>query len=251
MNFGCEDKLVVGEGGRVILCNDCTIFALKSGRLAVVKMTFMVPVSVAGDRRKTEVLFCVKITQNEKLFRPCLCRMKKSSSECISCITYIFEGKNSGRLAGMTVGTINSNSRPHSQTLAVVAVMSRIVPGIETKWRCRENLGDKFIFLNLVLSPQRFCKLCKLLPPVFARVPEMEKIIADRSTLPKAETPMRSMALPGFNYRQRLNLHRLGCWQAASRKKTGFIFDSSRTCRKKRGEFRVPTTSLTIRLQVK
>jgi hypothetical protein len=111
----------------------------------------------------------------------------------------------------MTVGTINSNSRPHSQTLAVVAVMSRIVPGIETKWRCRENLGDKFIFLNLVLSPQRFCKLCKLLPPVFARVPAMEKIIADRSTLPKAETPMRSMALPGFNYRQRLNLHRPGC----------------------------------------
>jgi hypothetical protein len=46
MNFGCEDKLVVGEGGRVILCNDCTIFALKSGRLAVVRMTFTVPVPI-------------------------------------------------------------------------------------------------------------------------------------------------------------------------------------------------------------
>ena len=91
----------------------------------------------------------------------------------------------------------------------------------------------------------------KLIPPVFARVPAMGKIIADCSTLPKAETPMRSMALPGFHYRQRLNLHRPGCCQAASREKAGFIFDSSRTCRKKRGEFRVPTTPLTIRLRVK
>ena len=46
-----------------ILCNDCTIFALKSGRLAVVRMTFTVPVSAAGDRRKTEVSFCVKISK--------------------------------------------------------------------------------------------------------------------------------------------------------------------------------------------
>jgi hypothetical protein len=98
MNFGCEDKLVVGEGGRVILCNDCTIFALKSGRLAVVRMTFTVPVSAAGDRRKTEVSFCVKITQNEKLFRPCLCRMKKSLSKCISCPNDTFDDSSSGKM---------------------------------------------------------------------------------------------------------------------------------------------------------
>ena len=85
-----------------ILCNDCTIFALKSGRLAVVRMTFTVPVSAAGDRRKTEVSFCVKITQNEKLFRPCLCRMKKSLAKCISCISYTRAGNDSGKLPGMT-----------------------------------------------------------------------------------------------------------------------------------------------------
>jgi hypothetical protein len=160
--------------------------------------------------------------------------MKKSSSECISCITYIFEEKNSGRLAGMTVVTINSDSRPHCQTLAVVAGMSRICPGIETKWRCRKIPGDKFILSTLVLSPQRFCKLCKLAPPLFARVPMMGKIIADYSTLPKAETPMRLMASPGFRFRQRLNLQRPGCRHAASREKTGLIFDSSRRVGKTR-----------------
>jgi len=215
--------------GEVILCNDCTVFALKSGRLAVVKMTFAVPVSAAGDCRKTEVSFCVKITQNGGFLRPCLCRMKKSSSESISCITYTFEGKFSGRLASMTVGTINSDSRPHCQTLAVVAGMSRICPGIETKWHCRKNPGDKFILSTLVLSPQRFCKLCKLAPPVFARVPAMTKIIANRSTLPKTKTPMRSMALPGFYYGQRLNHHRPGCCQAASREKLdSFLISAGR-----------------------
>jgi hypothetical protein len=237
MNFGCEDELVIGEGGRVILCNDCTIFALKSGRLTVVKMTFTVPVSAAGDWRKTEASFCVKITQNEKLFRPCLCRMKKTLAKCISCITYTFEGKFSGRLAGMTVGTINSDSRPHRQTLPVVAGMSRIVPGIETKWRCRKNPGEQFITSTPPLSPRRFCKVCKLVPLVFARVPAMTKIIADCSTLPKTKIPMRSMASPGFRFRQRLNLHRPGCRHAASREKTGFIFDSSRTCRKNGANF--------------
>jgi len=187
MNFGCEDELVIGEGGRVILCNDCTIFALKSGRLAVVRMTFTVPVSAAEDRRKTKASFCVKITQNEKLFRPCLCRMKKSLAKCISCITYTFEGKVSGRLAGMTVGTINSDSGPHRQAFAVVAGMNRIVPGIETKWRCRKNPGEQFVTSTPPLSPRRFCKVCKLVPPVFARVPAMTKIIANRSTLPKVE----------------------------------------------------------------
>ena len=83
------------------MCNDCTIFALKAGRLAVVRMTFTVAVSAAGDRRKTEVSFCVKITQNEKLFRPCLCRMKKLSAKCISCISYTRAGNDSGKLPGM------------------------------------------------------------------------------------------------------------------------------------------------------
>ena len=85
-----------------ILCNDCTIVALKSGRLAVVRMTFTVPVSATGDRRKTEVIFCVKITQNEVIFRPCLCRMEKLSAKCISCISYTRAGKDSGKLPGMT-----------------------------------------------------------------------------------------------------------------------------------------------------
>jgi len=78
--------VVVKLMGEVILCNDCKVFALKSGRLAVVKMTFTVPVSAARDRRKTEVSFCVKITQNEKLFRPCLCRMNKhpANASCVS-----------------------------------------------------------------------------------------------------------------------------------------------------------------------
>jgi hypothetical protein len=62
---------------------------------------------------------------------------------------------------------------------------------------------------------------------------------------------MRLTASPGFHFRQRLNLHRPGCCQAASREKTGFILDFSRTCRKNRGEFRVPTTPLTIRLRIK
>jgi len=151
----------------------------------------------------------------------------------------------------MTVVTRNSNTFPNRQAFAVASGPSRTFAGTGLKWRCRKNPGEQFITSTPPLSPQRFCKLCKLVLPVFARVPVMEKIIADRSTLPRAETPMRSMALPGFNYRQRLNLHRPGCWQAASREKTGFNFDSSRTCRKKRGEFRVPTTPLTIRLQVK
>jgi hypothetical protein len=246
-----EDEARFGRMGEVILCNDCTFFALKSGRLAVVKMTFMVPASAAGDRWKTEVLFCVKITQNEVIFRPCLCRMKKSSSECISCITYIFEGKNSGRLAGMTVITRNSNTFPHRQAFAVADGPSRTFADTGMKWRCRKNPEEQFITSTRPLSPRRFCKVCKLIPPVFARVPAMTKIIANRSTLPKTKTPMRSMALPGFHYGQRLNLYRPDCRQAASRKKSGFIFDSSRTCRKNRGEFRVPTTPLTIRLRVK
>ena len=100
MNFSCEDKLAAVGG--VILCNDCTIFALKSGRLAVVRMTFTVPVSAAGDRRKTEVSFCVKITQIGRFLRPCLCRMKKSLAKCISCISYTRAGKDSGKLPGMT-----------------------------------------------------------------------------------------------------------------------------------------------------
>ena len=85
-----------------ILCNDCTIFALKTGRLAVVRMKFTVPVSAAGDRRKTEVSFCVKITQIGRFLRPCLCRMKKSLAKCISCISYTRAGNDSGKLPGMT-----------------------------------------------------------------------------------------------------------------------------------------------------
>ena len=88
--------------GEVILCNDCTIFALKSGRLAVVRMTFTVLVFAAGDRRKTEVSFCVKITQNEVIFRPCWCRMEKLLAKCIWCISYTGAGNDSGKLPGMT-----------------------------------------------------------------------------------------------------------------------------------------------------
>src|ERR1035441_3166889 len=100
MNFSCEDRLA--GGGGIILCNDCTIFALKSGRLAVVRMTFTVAVSAAGDRRKTEVSFCVKITQIGRFLRPCLCRMEKSLAKCISCISYTRAGMDSGKLPGMT-----------------------------------------------------------------------------------------------------------------------------------------------------
>jgi len=37
MNSLFENKLGVGEGGEDILCNDCTIIALNSDRLAFVK----------------------------------------------------------------------------------------------------------------------------------------------------------------------------------------------------------------------
>ena len=237
MNFGCEDKLACGGG--VILCKACTIFALKSGRLAVVKMTFTVPVSAAGDRRKTEVSFCVKITQNGRFLRPCLCRMKKSLSKCISCITYTFEGEFSVKLAGMTVITSDSDSCPHRQTLAVVAGPSRTFADTGMKWRCRKNPGEQFITSTRPLSPGRYCKVCKLIPPVFARVPAMEKIIADCSALTKAETPIRSMALLGFHYGQRLNLYRPGCRQATSRKKLdAFLIPAGRA--KKPGRILCP-----------
>lgn len=53
----------LGEGAAAMPLSYPTIFALKSGRLAVVRMTFTVPVSAAGDRRKTKASFCVKITR--------------------------------------------------------------------------------------------------------------------------------------------------------------------------------------------
>jgi len=85
-----------------ILCNDCTIFALKSGRLAVVRMTLIASLVTAGDRRKTGRVFCVKITQNEEIFRPCWCRMEKLLAKCIWCISYTRAGNDSGKLSGMT-----------------------------------------------------------------------------------------------------------------------------------------------------
>jgi len=50
-------------GGEAILCNDCTIIAKNSDRLAIVKMMLIALLVIATDRRKKPVTFCVKITQ--------------------------------------------------------------------------------------------------------------------------------------------------------------------------------------------
>lgn len=86
-----------------ILCNVCTFGALNSGRLAVVKMTFIAPVSAAGDRRKTGVSFCVTHYTNEVELSAMLVPDEKTSAKSIWCITYTTEGKISGRIGGMKV----------------------------------------------------------------------------------------------------------------------------------------------------
>ena len=134
---------------------------------------------------------------------------EKTSCKRIMCVTHAFKGKMPVRLLGMKVIMNYKGSCPpcpRRQTHAAMDGMNRIFAITEMKWHCPKTPGENFIPPTPSWSPPRFCKVCKLNPPIAARVPAMIKFIPDCSPGRETETSMATMiprVPPGFYFDQR------------------------------------------------
>jgi hypothetical protein len=134
---------------------------------------------------------------------------EKTSCKRIVCVTHAFKGNMPVRLSGMKVIMNYKGSCPpcpRRQTHTAMDGMSRIFAITERKWHCPKTPGGNFISPTPSWSPPRFCKVCKLNPPIAARIPAMIKFILDHSPGREAETPITAMiptVPPGFYFDQR------------------------------------------------
>jgi len=95
---------------------------------------------------------------------------------------------------------------PAPPTQVAMDGMNRIFAITEMKWHCPKTPGENFIPPTPSWSPPRFCKVCKLNPPIAARVLAMIKFIPDCSPGRETETSMTTMIprVPaGFYFDQR------------------------------------------------